>query len=243
MSFRFKRPMILVAALVVMIGGLYWWAFLRRESSEWVESVPLTNSVTATIHVQHSAQPYWSFGHAGGIGGGDDRYWIDADVEGRRYTWQGGDEAPICFGLKDGRLYMAVFDRSDMSRVRFRYYRSDADNRLTEIQPADFPKELAVQNAWLDDGDAALLADMNPGDYWFRHSLTARMWLHLVNGVEYYQGEDPSEGFVADFKAKHLGPVSKAGASQAQEVPQTSTQASSRPLSPPAPASGGDQSR
>ncbi|MFB3893538.1 MAG: hypothetical protein ACE15C_16115 [Phycisphaerae bacterium] len=199
-----KIASIFVVVVVLLSGLISWWAFLRREHTRWTETVQLGDSTTAQVHVEHSKRVFWSFGHAGGIGGGDERYRLQVTVSGKQFTWEGGDERPFAFASQGETLYMAVLDRGDMSHVRFRYYRSGPDNRLLEIQPAEFPKALAVQNAWLQGNDARLLRQMDPQDYWFRHSLTAKMWLHLVKSVEYYADEEPSAEFVAEYKKKHL---------------------------------------
>jgi hypothetical protein len=45
---------------------------------------------------------------------------------------------------------------------------------------------------------------MDPKEYWFRVSLTAKVWLQLEEGVPYYEYEEPSEEFVASYKETYI---------------------------------------
>ena len=132
-----------LAVLVSLLAVLYWLAFVRPWKERWTETIQFLDGTSTQVAMEHSSKPYWGIQHAGGIGGGDDHYRVAIQAGGIHYEWSGGDERPFVFGLTDGKLFMAVLDRSGL---RFRYYRSDSANHLQEISPADFPKELAVQN-------------------------------------------------------------------------------------------------
>lgn len=212
MGYRFLRITAIILAIVTTLAGsVYWWVFLRRECQRWTETARLSDGSLASVEFESSSRVYWSFGHAGGFGGGGEIMRTEIHAAGKHYRWTGGDERPFVLGIKDGRVFLAVFDRGDMSRIRYRYYRSNSENRLVEISPTEFPKELAVQNLWLDSEeseDFKRLQKMDPDDYWFRHSLTGRMWLHLVKNVDYFQSDSedthPTPQFIAEYKKKYL---------------------------------------
>ena len=124
-------------------------------------------------------------------------------------SWQGQDlfwvgvGVPICLRSDNKVLYLVVFDRdSDFSYIRFRYYRQD-HSVLAEITPKEFPKEIAVQNLWLkkengfhNDGkpinEIEIAKNLDPEDSDFQQSLTAKMWMQLETGKEFYETEhDP----------------------------------------------------
>ncbi|MCL2700552.1 MAG: hypothetical protein FWE88_02530 [Phycisphaerae bacterium] len=199
-----KTAIVATLTRILLIGCVAGCAGCR-EYSRWTEVVALDPSTTSTVTVKHSAR----FGmrwYSGYYGGGDDRYKIDVPVGDRHYRWQGGDERPFVLRLREGRLYMVVFDREEYSHYRYRYYRSDDENRLQEITPSEFPKDLAIQNMWLNDESTALLAKMDPEKFLFRWSLTARMWLHLETGADFGSYQKPSAEFAADFKARYICP-------------------------------------
>ena len=211
-----QRPMLKITAttlaVVVAFLVLYWLAFVRPWKERWTETVQFLDGTSAQVAMEHSSKPYWGIQHAGGIGGGDDHYTMDILAGGIHYEWSGGDERPFYdFGFRDGKLFMAVLDRSDLGAVRFRYYRSDSANHLQEISPSDFPKELAVQNAWLTPDEAAPLRKMDPEDFVFQRSLTAHSWLHLEKGVDYQDGIYDYKGsnmltpqFLSDYEKKYM---------------------------------------
>jgi hypothetical protein len=115
----------------------------------------------------------------------------------------------------EGRLYLIVFDReTDFERIRFRYYRQK-DDLLTEIAANEFPKAIASQNLWLrtDNGTRAdgtkvneveIAKQMDPEQYDFRESLTAKIWLQCETGKEYYEmPHDIDRSFLQDFRKKY----------------------------------------
>ena len=254
------RRLLITATIVAFIAaffvGLYWWAFLRHVTTRWTESVVLADGTTATAQFKHTAKVYWGLGHAGGFGGGDDHYYAEIRNAGIRYTWEGGDERPLALGLRDGRLDMAVLDRTDTLACRFRYYSSDPDHRLREITRDEFPKPLAIQNlwlSWLSSEDIERLRLMDPDDYWFRDSLTARMWLNLAQGVDYFQSQDNpplSQSSFALSRSSTSAPVTRPypywgltrrsvskgfGPRRHHPVPHSPPPSSYSPISPPPP--------
>ncbi len=106
------------------------------------------------------------------------------------------DETPVCLREWDSNLYLITFDRSNFSKIRFRYYAQYGDG-FEEIEPNEFPNRIATQNLWLTtesngtgpDGRVEypldLAVNIDPEDDYFCHSLTAHIWLHLMTGKEY----------------------------------------------------------
>lgn len=135
--------------------------------------------------------------------------------------WQGhqvlwvGLGVPICLRSHGNQLYLIVFDReSDFKQIRFRYFRQD-HGVMAEIVPKDFPKEIAVQNLWLEkesgfrDGkpinEIEIAKNLDPASIDFQESLTAKIWAHLESGKEYYEIKDTpvAASFLKDYGEKY----------------------------------------
>ena len=104
---------------------------------------------------------------------------------------------PISIRAHKDLLYMIVFDRdSDFKKIRFRYFTQN-HNVLSEIDPEDYPKEIATQNLWLrkENGfrngkpinEIEVTKSLNPEDIDFQSSLTAKIWNQLEKKKEFYE--------------------------------------------------------
>jgi hypothetical protein len=131
------------------------------------------------------------------------------------------DTVSIPFSLRvfDDVLHIIAFDReTDFSKPRFRYYRQDGA-KFKEIKPDEFPREIATQNMWLkptavvrgsDDKlhyDLQLARDINPDDVYFYSTLTARVWVHLATGKDYYQQDHHADGETVKSYKRMYSPV------------------------------------
>jgi hypothetical protein len=117
---------------------------------------------------------------------------------------------PFIITADADHAYVVCFDReTSFEKTTFRYFRSGASERFTEIDRREFPKHLAIQNWWWGKGregdeERARAEAMDPKDVWFCRSLTARVWLHIEQGIHYYENIEPSEQFVALYKQTHI---------------------------------------
>lgn len=132
-----------------------------------------------------------------------------------------GSGIPVCIRAKANKLYMITFDReTDFSKIEFRYYKQN-DNRLVEISPETFPKDIAVQNLWLtEDADKKLVREMDPSHAWFRRSLTAKIWWQLTKGKKFYEvhNRDAPETLLKEYKKKY-SPTSFIPGKEANKTP------------------------
>jgi len=106
----------------------------------------------------------------------------------------------------DNVPYIVEWDReTNFSKIVFRFYKYK-DGKWEEIDYIQFPKSLAIQNAWLDDNDIEILKKMDHQNYWFRKSLTGRLWVMLETGKQYYETEYDTypSSFFAEFKEKYI---------------------------------------
>ena len=128
--------------------------------------------------------------HALGVEGRDFYHKDTTHLTLRGVHWVGVG-VPICLRVFEGRLHLIVFDRDHgYERTRFRYFR-EKHGVLAEIEPKDFPKAIATQNLWLSEGEELDVARaLDPADVRFRRSLTARVWLQLEKGTEYFEARD-----------------------------------------------------
>lgn len=114
-------------------------------------------------------------------------------------VWNSAD-IPITLRERDGRLYLIGFDRvTDLRRPCFRYHVQDGAS-FREIKPGEFPREIATQNMWLDGpgrffmgatngpyDHVALARDLDVENTYFRITLTAHIWCHLMTGRQYHE--------------------------------------------------------
>jgi hypothetical protein len=133
--------------------------------------------------------------------------------------WKGEDVSWVGFGVpiviraNADLLYLVVFDReTDFSKIRFSYFKQHFST-LEEIRPSEFPKSLAIQNLWLrkENGFGAdgkpvneieIAKNLDPENLYFPSSLTAKMWMQLEAGKEYY--EIQNESIPKDFLKQYL---------------------------------------
>lgn len=212
---RIHPALYIFLGILVLISTCIWFNFFRTVYEDGCESVVLSNGQQLNVEYIFSHRIYWSFGHAGGIGGGNNQVSMTATLDGTLYTWHGMDERPFIFAFKNGLLYLVAFDRTDRGAIRFRYYRSNSIHRFEEIEPKEFPKELAIQNAWLHKDDRELLVKMDPDAYWFRESLTACVWNHLEYGYDYSGPSGhwaPAAVFVREYKRKYISATTQPSA-------------------------------
>ena len=143
-----------------------------------------------------------------------DTTYLSISWQGREVLWVGLG-VPICLRSRNNLLYLVVFDReSDAGRIRFRYFRQD-HGVMAEMAATDFPKEIAVQNLWLKkengfrDGtpinEVEIAKSLDPENIDFQQSLTAKIWMQLETGKEFYEIKDtPADaGFLKEFKEKY----------------------------------------
>lgn len=142
--------------------------------------------------------------------------WDDEEVR-----WKGFD-IPVTLREWDGKLYMIGFDRhTDFDKPRLRYYRqSDKGDRLEEIKPASFPKQIAAQNMWLGNPDdfsvgkdgrkiyeVDLALKLDQEDVYFSSTLTAAIWCQLQAGLEYHASKplplEERQPILREFAAEH----------------------------------------
>ena len=195
------------------VSAIVYWGFFQREYHQWSEVVRLWDGRTLAIE-QFSSQRVYHGTHllCGGGGWGGDHPWegVTFAADGKTYHWEGA-YVPIAVQLDPTGAYIVVFDReTDFSHLRFRLYRASSPTQWEEINPPQFPKHLAIQNTWLRENNGIgmggkvqneyeIVALMDPGDYWFRESLTGRLWSYLAEANFDYNAI-PSEDFVRRFK-------------------------------------------
>ena len=201
---------LLLAGVTAGVAVGVYTAFYERESTDWVEVVRLWNEQPLEVRQSYSQRVYHGNPHAFGWGGGDPRSEVTFNVDGTTYRWEGG-YIPIAIQKDSSGIYIVVFDRETPNHTGFRLYRAKGPSVWDEIPPSDFPKHLAIQNTWLRE-DNEIVAKMDPGDNWFRRSLTARLWSYLIDPAFKYEVV-PDEKFARQFKAQW---IQKAG----NELPQ-----------------------
>jgi hypothetical protein len=126
----------------------------------------------------------------------------------KQYHWA-SEFTPIAIQPDKTDIYIVVFD-SKIERAKytagrtFRIFINHNGNSWNEINPAAFPKLLAIQNTGLRGTDERdIVSRMDPRDPWFRRSLTAKLWSFLDNPSDIIRDELPKK-FVMECKAKWI---------------------------------------
>lgn len=144
----------------------------------------------------------WSYNHIVGFAKGAAEAMLKGESTELIIPWNDQEllwkdsSIPVCLREKDGLLYLIAFDRSDMKKIRFRYY-AQKDKGFKEIPAMEFPKEIASQNMWLKPQahstgmngecicDIELALDLSPDNKYFVNTMTAGIWNQLMTGEEY----------------------------------------------------------
>jgi hypothetical protein len=180
---------------------------MARTSESWTEVVPVTSG-SVEIEYHYSKRPYFEIlPHGNGFGGGDEKFDLRIKAGGKTYRWH-GPAIPVVLRERGDQLFLVGFDRETSSKgCTFRLYRSKADRTFAEIDRAEFPKDLAIQNLWLDSHDEQVLNPMDASSYWFRESITARLWQYLEFDIQYWVDQRPLPAFLTQYRDTHLKSV------------------------------------
>lgn len=134
----------------------------------------------------------------------DEYRWTKNEINYIRKTYY----IPIVIDEYEGIPYMVEFDReTDFPRCFLNLYKYK-EGKWEEIDYTRFPKSIAIQNKWLNKNDIEMLNRMDPEDHDFRvYSLTAKLWILLETGKQYYESErdyTTPPTFFAEFKDKYI---------------------------------------
>ena len=110
-------------------------------------------------------------------------------------------DIPVSLREHDNTLYLIGFDReTDFQKCRFTYQKLNG-TIFKKIAPSEYPKEIATQNMWFSsrhskgtDGEpidnVELTRELNVSSGYFFHTLTAKLWVHLETGKQYWEQGD-----------------------------------------------------
>ena len=148
------------------------------------EEVEISPGVFIVLHKSD-----WTVDDPGNTSG-EEQTRLKIPYRGEVIHWEGVD-IPVVLREHEQRLYMIGYDRETGRRSaekqgkdwheRHCYYRQD-DERLIEISPDEFPKEIAIQNMWLQDVELQEVLELNTASIGFRLSSTAYIWEELMTG-------------------------------------------------------------
>lgn len=135
----------------------------------------------------------------------------------RTVVWE-GNPVPFCLREWKGKLYIIGFDRTDLEKCRFKYYRQK-DDGFVPIPPDAFPKRIATQNMWInvDDSyrdpegrmtyDLQVLRSLDVDFVCFKRSLTALVWSHLAEGKDAYENAGEANEVATRAFKKRYDPI------------------------------------
>lgn len=130
------------------------------------------------------------------------------------------DEGEMLLSLreKDGVLYMIFLNRIDIHRITYDFYKLSDDGReFVQIEPKDYPKDIATQNrifASFNKGrdrygnpvdDFKLLTELDVENVYFTFLSTAGIWICIEKGLQYYELPDQEEkhAIIKEYKHKY----------------------------------------
>lgn len=140
---------------------------------------------------------------------------IEFEWNGKRVRWK-GKEIPVSLREHDETLFMIGFNREDLRAARFVFLKlNKSGNSFTEIEPKDFPKQIATQNMWIGERYAwvgpksikvdrlHLLRTLDVESLGFTGELTSKIWYHLEKNIDYNKIGYIDVSFVKEYNEKY----------------------------------------
>lgn len=220
-----KIKIICILSFIVIVFVAVFYSPLCNEKRDFVSIVKFLDGSIVEINESHSDASYIGFPILFSISIG-----LDSSD---KYQWMKNNKhhsfktkfIPIIYAEFDLNQYVVVFDReSNSSESIFRFYKGN-ESKWEEIDYKEFPKHLAVQNAWLNIGENGFSLPefkrqlprqihtklsqilLNPPEQFDLNSeglyLTKKLWLLLDKGQQYYVSKEFPESFYTEFIIKN----------------------------------------
>jgi len=215
------RRVVKVSAVILAVPFvIYLSCSLAVDTKEWDRDVKLIDGRSISVAHTLKRKPYYG-GHVFGFGGEMISHEIQFAIDGDEYSWR-DLYMPLVLQKNADGVFLIVFDReTDFSKCRYRFYSLQSPEQWREIKSEKFPKELAIQNMSLrhqngfrGDGSGPIdefdiVAKLDPTDYCFRRSHTAKLWLRLEVGRAYWaaSSSELTQEFLSAYKAKYISPT------------------------------------
>ena len=209
-----KLRIVFVSFIPILLIGLTWLKLSERIHKKWVEEIKFQDGVIVKVFHHDSEKKHYGGRHGFGIGGGDPWYKMCFSYRDIKYEWE-NNSIPILLNVHNGTIYLVVFDReTDWNKTCFRFYKFEEN--WEEVSANDFPKNISVQNMWLSENagyyngkpinEYQIAENLDPGDFHFCESLTAKLWLRLGKGIKYYENlySKVEENFLREYKRKYM---------------------------------------
>jgi hypothetical protein len=184
---------------IITVWLLIFYTPIPNKRYQTVERVKFIDGSYVELFGKHS-KAGWTGGYFGFHYGVNQQSIFEWERKGKKYIFKNAF-IPIVLAEKGETLYVVVFDReSNIPNSVFRFYMC-IDSRWQEISYTEFPKNLAIQNAWILEYDRPFKID--PNSEWIKESLTGKLWVLLESGEQYYKGNDRPNEFYVDFYKRY----------------------------------------
>lgn len=207
-----RKLLLALSVVAVLLLGLHFARLyiqkLLTSKSTYALSVHTRSGGTIPTSITRQLKGLFiDGGHAFSFGGRTESFEMTFLNGGEQISWS-GPETPFNLQVARDAVYLATFDRSDVSKPTFRCFQWKKTWESMELR--DFPKHLVDHNLLLvDDFSGLPFEDAN-----FAYSLLATFCFCVGNDVQYWEAPDKIDPeFLMEFHKKWLRPNSAEGAS------------------------------
>lgn len=185
----------IILATFFIIASFIFFLHMQRERDNWKENIEFIKDTFINVDFMRSSKKYYG-SHVMGFGGGDHKNSFKFKYNEVEYFHK-TPFTPLVMKLYKEQFYIIYFDRTDINKVRFQFFKSLKDGSFEKIKPELFPKSIAIQNRWFQKK----INDKSD----FASSLTAKIWQELTTNKPYYESDFfvPKE-LLNDYKEKYI---------------------------------------
>ncbi len=174
-----------------------------RKHKKWKEEVKFHDESIITVHYHYSENAGFIIRDVFSVGGGNRRYEIRFKYKGKDYLWKSKSRTFILNAYKNTLYTMVLDTETDRGKICFRFYKYK--NKWIEIPAKEFPKEISIRNIWLSNREKKIMDSLRTDQSSFKRTLTAKLWLRLEKGVEFYEAPYYVDSkFLEEYKKKYI---------------------------------------
>ncbi|NIQ65523.1 MAG: hypothetical protein GTN94_03275 [Candidatus Aminicenantes bacterium] len=210
-----KRKSALFLILVVIILVVIFCNLQERDHFFWIVQQKLSNGAVINIEMDESWKKRLSFPPhpltLWSIGGGCHRRDINFSYKGEEYFFRSSDEV-VLLNIWDNIFYLVVLIDEDGSKYKYKakFHFFKYQGGWQEVSSNEFPKEIAIVNSYLSEPYASESDDINKNIEDLKNTRTAKLWLRLEKGIDYYQTRGPKfqvdKQAIFEYKKKYMDP-------------------------------------
>lgn len=205
----------LITFMFVFVLSILFFINLRsqRTHNKWIVEFKLANNDLISVLLDHNYKKIFSFLKGPleiwRIGGDDCKYnlYFNYKMKGYEFNLKG---EPFLLNIWGNNFYLVTLldegESKTESKRKFKFFKYT--NNWIEIAAESFPKEIAFANLYFSINYPyhENFENMNRKHKNIANSLTLRLWLKLLKGIDFYQKGKMDQNLVLDFKKRYIDP-------------------------------------